>query len=76
MATAFVEFHEHPATASIERYPPPIPGLEEKVKSFSIFNDCTVGQDDQTQLRKNLEPEKVNVQGQHPGPAECAEAVE
>jgi hypothetical protein len=79
MATAFVEFHQHPPTASIEHYTNgkwPIPGLEGKVKSFSVLNDCTVGEDDQTQLRKNLETEKVNVQGQHPGPAECAAAIE
>ena len=37
------------------------------MKSFNVFNDCTGGEDDQTQNRKNLEIEKVNVQGQHPG---------
>jgi len=27
-------------------------------------------------IAKKLEIEKVNVQGQHPGPAECAAAIE
>ena len=39
----------------------PDPGLKGKVKSFSVFNDCNGGEDDQTQNRKNLEIEKVNV---------------
>ena len=39
-------------------------------------NDCTGGEYDQIQIRKNLEIEKVNVQGQHPCPAECAAAIE
>ena len=54
----------------------PGPGLEGKVQSFSVCNDCNGGGDDQTQNRKNLEIEKVNVQGQHPGSAECAAAIE
>ena len=39
----------------------PSPGLEGKVKSFTFFNDCNGGEDDQTPNRKNLEIEKVNV---------------
>ena len=54
----------------------PGPGVEGKVKSFSVFNDCNGGEDDQTQNRKNLEIEKDNVKSQHPGPAECAAAIE
>ena len=33
----------------------PGPGLEGKVKSFSVFNDRNGGEDDQTRNRKNLE---------------------
>ena len=79
MATDFLELHQHPPASFIEHYTNgkwPSPGLEGKVKSFSVFNDCTGGEDDQTQNRKNLEIEKVNVQGQYPGPAECAAAIE
>ena len=33
------------------------------VLPFSVFSDCTGGEDDQTQNRKHLEMEKVNVYG-------------
>ena len=36
----------------------PNPGVEGKVNSFSVFDDCNGGEDDQTQNPKNLEMEK------------------
>ena len=39
----------------------PGPGLEGKVKSFSAFNDCNGGGDDQIKNRQKLEIENILV---------------
>ena len=49
---------------------------ERKNEKNSVCYDYGNGEDDEAQNRQCLETEMDNVQGQHPGPAECAEAVE
>ena len=64
MATAFLELHQHEPTAFIEHYTNgkwSSPCLEGKVKSFSAFNDCNGGGNDQTQTRQILETENILV---------------